>query len=82
MVENRDRDQADGIKGAVESVKGRLKQAAGTVAGQDSLEREGQQQREKGQAQQEAERKEAEAEQARQRAAESETRERREQDEK
>ncbi|GAA1206466.1 CsbD family protein [Prauserella alba] len=79
MTENRTGDADEGITGAVESAKGRLKQAAGALAGQDSLEREGRQQREKGEAQREAEQKEAEAEQARQRAAASETREQREQ---
>jgi uncharacterized protein YjbJ (UPF0337 family) len=33
-------ERSEGIKGAVEDVKGRVKEAAGAVTGQDSMQRE------------------------------------------
>jgi uncharacterized protein YjbJ (UPF0337 family) len=55
----------EGIKGVVEDVKGKAKEAVGTVTGRDDLSREGQAQQDKADAQQDAARKEAEAESAR-----------------
>jgi uncharacterized protein YjbJ (UPF0337 family) len=54
-----------GIKGIVENVKGTAKEAAGAIAGNDRLEREGEAQQSKAQAQQEVARKEADASEAR-----------------
>jgi uncharacterized protein YjbJ (UPF0337 family) len=55
----------EGIKGVVEDVKGKAKEAVGTVTGRDDMTREGQAQQDKADAQQDAARKEAEAESAR-----------------
>ena len=55
----------EAIKGAVEDVKGKAKEAIGTVTGNDSLKREGQAQQDKAEAQREVALKEAEAEKAR-----------------
>lgn len=55
----------EGIKGVVEDVKGKAKEAIGTVAGRDDLVREGKAQQDKADAQQDAAKKEAEAEAAR-----------------
>lgn len=54
-----------GIKGAVEGVKGKAKEAVGTVIGNDELQREGEAQQEKAEAQRDVAAKEAEAEKAR-----------------
>ncbi|MFZ0833978.1 MAG: CsbD family protein [Mycobacterium sp.] len=55
----------EGVKGVVEDVKGKAKEAAGTVTGRDDLAREGEAQQDKADAQRDAARKEAEAESAR-----------------
>ncbi|MCG7592820.1 microaggregate-binding protein 1 [Mycobacterium sp. C3-094] len=55
----------EGIKGVVEDVKGKTKEAVGTVAGRDDLKREGEAQQDKADAQREVAEKEAEAESAR-----------------
>ncbi|CAN3127719.1 CsbD family protein [Mycobacterium sp. smrl_JER01] len=55
----------EGIKGVVEDVKGKAKEAVGTVAGRDDMVREGKAQQDKADAQREAAEKEAEAEAAR-----------------
>lgn len=66
-----------GIKGVVEDVKGKAKEAAGAAVGNESLEREGKAQQSKAEAQREvaehegkaeAARAEAEAQEAQQRA--------------
>jgi len=54
-----------GLKGVVEDVKGKAKEAIGAVTGHDEMRREGQAQQDKAQAQREVARKEAEAEKAR-----------------
>ena len=54
-----------GIKGVVEDVKGKAKEAAGTVIGNEDLEREGEAQQSKAEAQREVAKHEAEAEKAR-----------------
>ena len=61
-------EQQKGIKGAVEGLKGKFKETAGTFMGNDNMEREGRSQSHKGEAQQQAADKEAEARQAEQRA--------------
>ncbi|MDT5188746.1 MAG: hypothetical protein QOI28_997 [Mycobacterium sp.] len=55
----------EGIKGVVEDVKGKAKEAVGTVAGRDDLTEEGKAQQDKAQAQRDAAKKEAEADAAR-----------------
>ena len=55
----------EAVKGAVEGVKGKAKEAAGTVAGRDDLVEEGKAQQDKADAQRAAGKKEAEAEAAR-----------------
>ena len=56
---------AEGLRGVVEGVKGKAKDAAGAVTGRDDLTREGQAQQDKAEAQRNAAKKEAEAESAR-----------------
>jgi uncharacterized protein YjbJ (UPF0337 family) len=56
---------AEAVKGVVEDVKGKVKEAARAVAGRDDLTREGQAQQDKGEAQRNAAKKEAEADAAR-----------------
>jgi uncharacterized protein YjbJ (UPF0337 family) len=55
----------EGIKGAVEDVKGKAKEAVGTVAGRDDMTEEGKAQQDKADAQKDVAKKEAEAESAR-----------------
>ena len=55
----------EGVKGAVEDVKGKAKEAVGTVTGRDDMIREGKAQQDKADAQQDVAKKEAEAEAAR-----------------
>jgi uncharacterized protein YjbJ (UPF0337 family) len=54
-----------GVKGVAEEVKGRVKEAAGAVTGDDELRREGQAQQDKAGAQRDVARREAEADKAR-----------------
>ena len=54
-----------GAKGGVEDVKGRVKEAAGTLLGDKNLEREGEAQQEKADAQRDVAAHEAKAEAAR-----------------
>lgn len=74
------RTASEGIKGFVEDMKGRAKEAIGALGGNDSLQREGQAQQDKAQAQQDVAQQEAEAEEARRRASAEEQRQREEQD--
>lgn len=53
------------IEGVVEEVKGKVKEAAGVLTGQDELRREGRAQQEKAEASRDVAKKEAEAEKAR-----------------
>ena len=53
------------VKGVVEDVKGKAKEAVGTVTGRDDMVREGKAQQDKADAQRDAAKKEAEAEAAR-----------------
>jgi uncharacterized protein YjbJ (UPF0337 family) len=55
----------EAVKGAVEGIKGKAKEAAGTVTGRDDLTREGKAQQDKADAQRDAAKKEAQAESAR-----------------
>lgn len=58
---------SEGVKGVVEDVKGKAKEAVGAVSGNDDLTREGRAQQDKAEDQREVARKEAEAEKARRR---------------
>jgi uncharacterized protein YjbJ (UPF0337 family) len=78
-MSDKDSGPEAGIKGVVEDVKGKVKEAAGTVTGDDSLKREGQAQQDKAEAQREVATKEAEAEKARAKAVAEEARQRAEQ---
>ncbi|MDF3313039.1 CsbD family protein [Rhodococcus sp. T2V] len=71
---------AEAVKGVVEDVKGKAKEAVGAVTGRDDLTREGQAQQDKAEAQREAAEKEAAAAKARGEAAVHDQRERAEQD--
>ncbi|WP_059017114.1 CsbD family protein [Mycobacterium sp. M26] len=64
MADNNSGPQ-EGIKGVVEDVKGKAKEAVGTVTGRDDLTEEGKAQQDKAEAQRDAAAKEAEAEKAR-----------------
>ncbi|SKF00092.1 microaggregate-binding protein 1 [Mycobacteroides abscessus] len=55
----------EAVRGVLEDVKGKAKEAAGTVTGRDDLIEEGKAQQDKAQAQREAAQKEAEAEKSR-----------------
>ncbi|MCW2686918.1 MAG: CsbD family protein [Mycobacterium sp.] len=55
----------EGIKGVVEDVKGKAKEAVGTVTGRDDLTQEGKAQQDKAEAERDVAKKEAEAESAR-----------------
>jgi uncharacterized protein YjbJ (UPF0337 family) len=55
----------EGVKGVVEGVKGKAKEAVGTVSGRDDLTEEGKAQQDKADAQRDVAKKEAEAEAAR-----------------
>ena len=78
MVE-KDSGPEAGAKGAVEDVKGKVKEATGTLTGNDSLKREGRAQQDKAESQREVATKEAAAEKARAKVAADEARERAEQ---
>ncbi|WP_092803368.1 microaggregate-binding protein 1 [Rhodococcus globerulus] len=69
----------EGVKGVVEDVKGKAKEAVGAVSGNDSLSREGRAQQDKAESQREVAKKEGEAEKARGEAAADEARQRSEQ---
>jgi uncharacterized protein YjbJ (UPF0337 family) len=55
----------EGVKGVVEDVKGKAKEAVGTVTGRDDLVREGKAQQDKADAQRDVAKKEAQADSAR-----------------
>jgi uncharacterized protein YjbJ (UPF0337 family) len=74
MADTNKSGPAEAVKGVVEDVKGRAKEAVGAVTGQDDLTREGQAQQDKAEAQRNAAKKEAEAEAARGGAAAAEER--------
>jgi uncharacterized protein YjbJ (UPF0337 family) len=64
----------EGIKGVVEDVKGKAKEAVGTLTGRNDLTEEGKAQQDKAEAQRDAAKKEAEADAARGGAAAAEKR--------
>ena len=65
MSDKKNTGPEEGIKGVVEDVKGKAKEAVGTVAGRDDMVREGKAQQDKADAQKDVAKKEAEAEAAR-----------------
>jgi uncharacterized protein YjbJ (UPF0337 family) len=65
MSDDKKSGPEEGVRGVVEGVKGKAKEAAGAVLGQDDLAREGKAQQDKGEAQRDAAKREAEAEAAR-----------------
>ncbi|GAA1212635.1 MULTISPECIES: microaggregate-binding protein 1 [Prauserella] len=77
---NRRDEQQEGLKGAVEDIKGRVKQAAGSLLGHDSMQQEGSAQQDKAEAQREVAEKEAQAKEAERKATESQARERSQQE--
>jgi len=78
--ETKDTGPEAGAKGVVEGVKGKVKEAAGALSGDDELKREGAAQQEKADAQREVAQKEAEADKARTEAAAREAEQRSHQD--
>ncbi len=76
---DKDSGPESGIKGVVEDVKGKTKEAAGILTGNDPLKREGEAQQDKAEAQREVATKEAEAEKARAKATAAEAKQRAEQ---
>ena len=64
-MSDKDSGPEAGIKGVVEDVKGKAKEAVGTVTGNDDLAREGEAQQDKADAQRDVAKKEGEAEAAR-----------------
>ncbi|MCF6385510.1 CsbD family protein [Mycobacterium sp. MBM] len=68
-----------GISGIVEDVKGKAKEAVGTVTGRDDMVREGEAQQDKADAERDVAKKEAEAESARAGAQAAEERQKSEQ---
>jgi uncharacterized protein YjbJ (UPF0337 family) len=69
----------EAVKGAVEGIKGKAKEAVGTVTGRDDLSREGEAQQDKADAQRDAAKKETQAESARAGAKAAEERQKRNQ---
>jgi uncharacterized protein YjbJ (UPF0337 family) len=74
MAEDKKSGPEEALRGVVEDVKGKTKEAVGNVAGRDDLVREGQAQQDKAEAERDAAKKEAEAEAARASAEASEKR--------
>ena len=65
MSENKDSGPAAGVRGVVEDVKGKAKEAAGAVAGKEDLRQEGRAQQDKAEAERDVAAKEAQAEKSR-----------------
>lgn len=80
MTDKKKSGPAEAVKGVVEGVKGKAKEATGAVTGQDDMVREGKAQQEKAEAQRAAAAKEAAAEKERGKAAAQEARQRAEQE--
>ena len=75
-MSDKDTGPVAGVKGVVEGVKGKAKEAVGAVIGNDELKQEGEAQQAKADAQRDVAVKEAEAEKARAQAAAHEAEER------
>ena len=80
MSENKETGPQAGVRGTVEDVKGKAKEAAGAATGKDRLRREGRAQQDKAAAEREVATKEAEAEKARAKAEAREAEQRAHQD--
>lgn len=65
MADDKNSGPEEGVRGVVEGVKGKAKEAAGNVLGQDDMAREGKAQQDKAEAQRDAAKREAEADAAR-----------------
>lgn len=65
MSENKGSGPEAAVRGVVEDVKGKVKEAAGAAAGKDELRREGRAQQDKAEAERDVAAKEAEAEKSR-----------------
>lgn len=78
-MSDKDSGPEAGVKGVVEDVKGKAKEAVGTVTGRDDLVREGEAQQDKADAERDVAKKEAEAESARAGAQAAEERQKAEQ---
>jgi uncharacterized protein YjbJ (UPF0337 family) len=65
MSDDKKSGPEEGVRGVVEGVKGKAKEAAGSILGQDDLAREGKAQQDKAEAQRDAAKREGEAEAAR-----------------
>jgi uncharacterized protein YjbJ (UPF0337 family) len=76
MSENKETGPEAGVRGVVEDVKGKVKEAAGAVSGKDELRREGRAQQDKAAAERDVAVKEAQAEKARAEAEASEAEQR------
>ena len=68
MSDGKDSGPESALSGTIEGVKGKVKEAAGALTGNEELQREGVAQGEKADAQREVAEKEAEAEKARAKA--------------
>jgi uncharacterized protein YjbJ (UPF0337 family) len=65
MTDKKNTGPQEGVKGVVEDVKGKAKEAVGTVTGRDDMVREGKAQQDKADAQRDVAKKEAQADSAR-----------------
>ena len=65
MTDKENTGPKEGVKGVVEDVKGKAKEAVGTVTGRDDMVREGKAQQDKADAQRDVAKKEAQADSAR-----------------
>lgn len=65
MSEDKSSGPEAGVRGVVEDVKGKVKEAAGAATGKDELRREGRAQQDKAEAERDVAAKEAEAEKSR-----------------
>ena len=79
MTDKKNSGPEEGVKGVVEDVKGKAKEAVGTVTGRDDLIREGKAQQDKADAEKDVAKKEAQADAARAGAAAAERRQEAEQ---
>jgi uncharacterized protein YjbJ (UPF0337 family) len=79
MSDKKNTGPEEGIKGAVEDVKGKAKEAVGTVTGRDDMVREGKAQQDKADAEKDVAKKEAQAEASRAGAKTAEERQKAEQ---
>lgn len=65
MADDRNSGPQEGVRGVVEGVKGKAKEAVGTILGRDDLAREGKAQQDKAESERDAAKREAEADAAR-----------------